>query len=150
MSEKPYREFYKDLYALQDDVFKILENYNFYLTGGTALSRFYLNHRYSDDLDFFVHQKPDFLEVVKEIIARLKEKFFLETRVMTADFTQVHIHTETFHEKYREHFPAKLKIDFVNEQDIPRFGELVSFESFSRIDNMRNILSRPYPKIVYF
>ncbi|MBW7858763.1 MAG: nucleotidyl transferase AbiEii/AbiGii toxin family protein [Leptonema sp. (in: Bacteria)] len=24
----------------------------FFLTGGTALSRFYLNHRYSDDLDF--------------------------------------------------------------------------------------------------
>lgn len=29
----------------------------FYLTGGTALSAFYLNHRYSDDLDFFSEQK---------------------------------------------------------------------------------------------
>ena len=27
----------------------------FYLTGGTALGRCYLNHRYSDDLDFFVN-----------------------------------------------------------------------------------------------
>ena len=141
MSEKPYKEFYKDLYALQDDVFNILENYDFYLTGGTALSRFYLNHRYSDDLDFFVHREPDFLDIAKEIIARLKEKFFLETRVMTADFAQVHIHTEAFHEKYREHFPAQLKIDFVNEQEIPRFGELVAFESFSKVDNIRNILS---------
>lgn len=26
---------------------------NFYFTGGTALSNFYLHHRYSDDLDFF-------------------------------------------------------------------------------------------------
>lgn len=26
---------------------------NFYFTGGTALSSFYLHHRYSDDLDFF-------------------------------------------------------------------------------------------------
>jgi hypothetical protein len=25
----------------------------FFLTGGTALSAFYLQHRYSDDLDFF-------------------------------------------------------------------------------------------------
>ena len=30
----------------------------FYLTGGTALSAFYLRHRLSDDLDFFTHQ-PD-------------------------------------------------------------------------------------------
>ncbi len=28
---------------------------NFYLTGGTALSAFYFNHRYSEDLDFFTH-----------------------------------------------------------------------------------------------
>lgn len=28
---------------------------HFYLTGGTALSAFYLFHRYSDDLDFFSH-----------------------------------------------------------------------------------------------
>lgn len=26
---------------------------NFYLTGGTALAAFYLQHRYSEDLDFF-------------------------------------------------------------------------------------------------
>jgi predicted nucleotidyltransferase component of viral defense system len=32
----------------------------FYLTGGTALSRAYLNHRYSDDLDFFVNAVNDF------------------------------------------------------------------------------------------
>ncbi len=31
---------------------KYLAN-NFYFTGGTALSEFYLTHRYSDDLDFF-------------------------------------------------------------------------------------------------
>ncbi len=32
---------------------------NFYFTGGTALSSFYLHHRYSDDLDFFSLQKID-------------------------------------------------------------------------------------------
>lgn len=31
---------------------------DFYLTGGTALAVFYLNHRYSEDLDFFT-QKED-------------------------------------------------------------------------------------------
>ena len=42
----------------QDDIINrfIRENYlrdNFYFTGGTALSSCYLQHRYSDDLDFF-------------------------------------------------------------------------------------------------
>jgi len=32
---------------------------NFYFTGGTALSSVYLNHRYSDDLDFFSYSKFD-------------------------------------------------------------------------------------------
>ena len=30
---------------------------NFYFTGGTALSSYYLKHRYSDDLDFFSEKK---------------------------------------------------------------------------------------------
>jgi Nucleotidyl transferase AbiEii toxin, Type IV TA system len=29
----------------------------FYLSGGTALSGFYLQHRYSDDLDFFTRDR---------------------------------------------------------------------------------------------
>lgn len=42
------------LYPLQDKVLKIIERANspFYLTGGTALSRFYYPIRFSDDLDF--------------------------------------------------------------------------------------------------
>jgi predicted nucleotidyltransferase component of viral defense system len=141
MSVKPCKEYYKNLYTLQDRVFKILEEYDFYLTGGTALSRFYLNHRYSDDLDFFVHKKADFLDNVKEIIGRLKDKFSLETRVMAVDFVEVYIHTDEFYEKYWEQFQAKLKVDFVNENEIPRFGELNSFKVFSKVDNMRNMLS---------
>jgi len=48
---------YKKLYTLQDEVLKIVfetEN-EFYLTGGTCLSRFYVAKRYSDDLDFFTN-----------------------------------------------------------------------------------------------
>lgn len=37
-------------------LFQIKEiSQNFYLTGGTALSAYYLQHRYSDDLDIFTH-----------------------------------------------------------------------------------------------
>ena len=48
--------YYSELYPLQDDIFSQLSDFwkeGFYLTGGTALSRFYYGHRFSDDLDFF-------------------------------------------------------------------------------------------------
>lgn len=32
---------------------------DFYLTGGTALAAYYIGHRHSDDLDFFIADKPD-------------------------------------------------------------------------------------------
>lgn len=37
---------------------------HFYLTGGTALSAFYLRHRYSEDLDFFTEQEVDLQAVL--------------------------------------------------------------------------------------
>ncbi len=141
MSGKPYKEYYSDLYALQDGVFQIIKDYDFYLTGGTALSRFYLNHRYSDDLDFFIHQKKEFLPEVQEIIVKLKTRFKLETGIMTKEFAQVFVHTDEFLQTYSGQFQAKLKVDFVNELEIPRFGELESFQAFSRVDNLGNILS---------
>lgn len=36
---------------------------NFYLTGGTALSAYYLKHRYSEDLDFFTCRPVDILAI---------------------------------------------------------------------------------------
>jgi predicted nucleotidyltransferase component of viral defense system len=46
-----------NLYPFQDLVLKLIMEVDdtFYLTGGTALGRHYLKHRYSDDLDFFVN-----------------------------------------------------------------------------------------------
>jgi predicted nucleotidyltransferase component of viral defense system len=39
---------------------------NFYLTGGTALAAFHLEHRYSDDLDLFTHNVE--IESVERIV----------------------------------------------------------------------------------
>lgn len=63
------------LYPLQDKVLGIIGKLpvDFYLTGGTALSRAYLQHRYSDDLDFFVNNAPDFKKQVSDIIKVLEE-----------------------------------------------------------------------------
>lgn len=45
------------LYPLQDRVLQVINQAKtgFYLTGGTALSRAYLAHRFSDDLDLFTN-----------------------------------------------------------------------------------------------
>src|SRR3989344_7811515 len=40
---------------------------NFYFTSGTALSYFYLQHRYSQDLDFFSDKKFDVVAIEAEI-----------------------------------------------------------------------------------
>lgn len=51
-----HAEYYnKVLYPLQDRAIVAFKDSPFYLTGGTTLSRGYYNHRFSDDLDYFVN-----------------------------------------------------------------------------------------------
>ena len=57
-----------DLFVNFDDLRK-----NFYLTGGTCLSEFYLKHRYSEDLDFFSEKEIDFL-LINTFIKKSKKK----------------------------------------------------------------------------
>ncbi len=76
----------------------------FYLTGGTALSACYLNHRQSEDIDLFTDKPFDVTSVtsaITKIVSRLKIKSTLAT-----------IHERL---RYDLAFPNKqlLKIDFV-------------------------------------
>jgi hypothetical protein len=51
----------------------------FYLTGGTALSAFFLNHRKSNDLDFFTHVEDLILPFSQKLGVSLKrEKYGVE------------------------------------------------------------------------
>ena len=54
---------------LQDRVLELIfsQEQEFYLTGGTCLSRFYQEKRYSDDLDF-LHSFADELPMIIEEI----------------------------------------------------------------------------------
>lgn len=78
-------------------------NSQFYFTGGTALSAYYLNHRESDDLDFFSQEKFE-----NEVILTLmdewskKHKFKFQSRFKEV----VYIFDLTFKNR------AKLKVDF--------------------------------------
>jgi len=48
---------------------------NFYLTGGTCLSEFYLHHRYSEDLDFFSEKEIDIVSITS-ILKKSKNSLY--------------------------------------------------------------------------
>lgn len=56
---------------------------HFYLTGGTALTEFYLHHRYSEDLDFFCEE-----EVNTEAVFSILKKIGKQAGVKKIDVTQ--------------------------------------------------------------
>jgi hypothetical protein len=104
---------------------------DFYLTGGTALSRAFLHHRYSDDLDFFVNGVTNFKSQVNIVLNALREYgLHLETTVADEGYARIFIFD-------LEH---SLKLDFVN--DVPfRSGTSMVTPLFVRTDNLPNILS---------
>ena len=60
---RAHHDFYLGrLYPMQDRILARLASIEtgFYLTGGTAASRAYLHHRFSDDVDFFVNDDDRF------------------------------------------------------------------------------------------
>ena len=120
------------LYPFQNEIFNIVNNLkvNLYLTGGTALSRFYLNHRYSDDLDFFTNDSKTFLKDTELIVKTLQEKYTVEIQKKANDFVRITAQKEN----------TILKIDFVN--DVPyRSGVSIEFPEFKKVDNWWNILT---------
>jgi len=121
------------LYPLQDKVLQLIRSLetNFYLTGGTALSRCYIKHRYSDDLDFFVNDLLTFRDELYKIQIELDRNFDLEIQRTGERF-------QRFMLKSGEIF---LKLEFVN--DVPyHFGNLESSSIFNFVDNSLNILSK--------
>lgn len=111
---------------------------DFYLTGGTALSRAYYNHRFSDDLDFFTHRDQNFLNSIRKFLSSLNdsERYRISSKMapqLNEDFSRFFI------ESTQEIDDVVLKIDFVN--DIPvHYGNIVEDQCFGKLDNVENIL----------
>jgi predicted nucleotidyltransferase component of viral defense system len=80
----PAQYYNKVLYPLQNEVFPAFKGSPFYLTGGTALSRGYYKHRYSDDLDYFVNDYPDFLRISERQIERI-DAIFTDMKIALKD-----------------------------------------------------------------
>lgn len=126
---------YKKLYLLQDKVLSAVFSLNngFYLTGGTALHRFYYNARYSDDLDFFTSNDDLFSEAINEIRESLKEDFSLDHTVETRDF-------------HRFLANDLLQLDFVNDR-VYREGKSRIIRGI-KVDNEVNILANKITAII--
>ena len=112
----------------------------FFLTGGTALSRYYTHHRYSDDLDFFVINDTDYVEYVDIVLQRLFDAeeqgmFKIDRSSLNRGkaYTQLFI-TDT---KSPE---IELKVEFVNDV-AAHYGTIIVDAVLGRVDSWKNILS---------
>jgi len=133
--------FLNQLYPFQDQVlqdFAAIET-GFYLSGGTALSRGYLNHRFSDDLDFFINDDSNFqlwadrciqtLSHSKRWICQVNQR---EDRYLRLNLAQAEIN---------------LKIEMIN--DVPsRVGVPWIHRTLGRIDTAENILANKITAVI--
>jgi len=133
----PSQYYEESLYPLQDGVMSILQQIDsdFFLTGGTALSRAYYNHRYSDDLDFFINQSQTYNEQLDKVLAMLKEAGFSWS--IKDDYTRAENFTTIKVTKDNNVF---LKLDFVNDL-VPLYGSIIKTDLFYRTDSIHNMLS---------
>ncbi len=126
--------FFDLLYPLQEQVLQVLAEIetDFYLTGGTAASRGYLNHRFSDDLDFFVNDDDRFALWADRWINALSihDDWELQLSLRGLRFVRIFLTKSD----------VTLKIEMIN--DVPsRAGEVRQHPILGRLDSPENILA---------
>lgn len=124
--------YFDTLYPFQDRVIRVINRADtgFYLTGGTAASRGYLQHRFSDDLDYFVNDDARFGLWVERIIQALGSEWALNIVAKEERFARLNI--------VQEQVP--LKIELIN--DVPaRVGAVQIHPILGRLDSAENILA---------
>ncbi|MBU4269174.1 MAG: nucleotidyl transferase AbiEii/AbiGii toxin family protein [Acidobacteria bacterium] len=131
---------YNKLYHLQDKFLAwwLTLELPFYLTGGTALGRFYLNHRCSEDLDFFINNDSQYQKYISELKNKITARFTvnLQQTLFADDFTRFYIaENDTF-----------LKIELVN--DVAYYTGTPAVYPFGMIDTPLNILANKLAAIV--
>ncbi|MBS1920463.1 MAG: hypothetical protein JST17_09430 [Bacteroidetes bacterium] len=105
MSETHYLN---KLYPLQDKVLQLFSanDLRHYLTGGTALSRVFFHHRWSDYLDLFLNNDTAFEKETQKTIHLLRQNF---------NHVSVDNQQEGFARIFITEPGLKLKLDFVND-----------------------------------
>jgi hypothetical protein len=126
--------YFDTLYPLQDATISVLAGLEteFYLTGGTAASRLYLQHRFSDDLDFFVNDRPEFILWAERLIQALDRQPLWTCQVLNKD--------ERFVRLAVQQSDVLLKLELIN--DVPaHVGQIQTHPTLGRVDSAENILA---------
>ena len=135
------------LYPFQEEALHVINGVEsgFYLTGGTAASRAYLHHRFSDDLDLYmagIRYKVlhnSFTLWTDRIIQTLTQQPSWQVRVELRDLRFVRLTV------IRNGFP--LKIEMIN--DVPaHIGPITVHPQLGRIDSAENILANKITAVV--
>lgn len=126
--------FFRRLYPIQDAVLARIASVEtgFYLTGGTAASRGYLQHRFSDDLDLFVNDDERFAVWGQRVIDAVATRPGWQVEVVRrgARFARISVIDGD----------AILKIELVN--DVPaHVGDIRMHPVLGRLDSAENILA---------
>ncbi len=134
------RKDYTKLYQLQDKFLSwwLTLGLPFYLTGGTALGRFYLNHRFSEDLDFFINADTQYQDYIAELKNKITSRFTvnIQQSLFADDFTRFFITEDEIN----------LKIELVN--DVSYYSGNPASYKFGKIDTPINILSNKLTAII--
>jgi hypothetical protein len=133
-SEPDPRRYVELLYPRQDRALAVIASLDtgFYLTGGTAASRGYLGHRFSDDLDLFVNDEPLFALWSDRVVQALagQEGFAVTVPLKEARYARIVATVDGI----------DLKIELVN--DIPsHVGDVRVHSVLGRLDSPENILA---------
>lgn len=131
---------YTKLYLLQDKFLSwwLTLGLPFYLTGGTALGRFYLNHRFSEDLDFFINADTQYQYYIAELKNKIASRFTvnMQQTLFADDFTRFFVTEDE----------TNLKIELVN--DVSYYTGKPAVYQYGTIDTPKNILSNKLTAIV--
>jgi hypothetical protein len=134
-------EFYfQTLYPFQDQILCVLNGLetDFCLTGGTAASRGYLNHRFSDDLDLFVNDDDRFSLWSARVIQALTQSSDWACNVLSREERFVRLVLSA---------QVDLKIELIN--DVPsRVGAIRQHPVLGRLDSPENILSNKITALI--
>ena len=139
MQDKSY--YFERLYPFQDEVLQVINavGTDFYLTGGTALSRAYLHHRFSDDLDLFVNYDARFGEWAERVVDALWQRSEWQTQVVLKD--------QYFVRALLSRDDLILKLEMINDV-AARVGETRLDAQLGRLDSPENILANKLTALI--
>ncbi|HPC38822.1 MAG TPA: nucleotidyl transferase AbiEii/AbiGii toxin family protein [Exilispira sp.] len=120
---------FNKIYKIQDKILNLVFSLHnsFYLTGGTAIHRFYFPYRFSNDLDFFTSANEIYYDELKIILQKLNdENIEIKIIAQVKDFARIMIDNG-------------LQVDFVNDRTY-REGKSNIINGY-KIDNIENIFA---------